>query len=89
MYRATMINIKKLLDDLWEEFNIRIGQIIEHHLNDNIQNYSEEIWKIYDEWWDYLKTLERVKLLKKEECENMIRLADNRCIEVIAILKEQ
>lgn len=89
MYRITMVNITKLLDELWTEFNDRLDQIIELDIQGGEVNVSDEIWKIYDEWWDYLKTLERVKLLSEDEFKLMIHKADNRCTEVIAIHKER
>ena len=88
MYRITMVNITKTLDDLWTEFNERIAQILELYFNGEEVHLSDEIWKIYDEWWDYLKMLERVKLLHEDEFKKMIKLADKRCCEVIAKVRE-
>lgn len=89
MYRITMVNITKLLDELWTEFNDRLDQIIELDIQGGDVNVSDEIWKIYDEWWDYLKTLKSVKLLSEEEFVSMIHKADDRCTEVIAIHRER
>lgn len=89
MYRTTMVNITKLLDELWTEFNERIAQILEYYFDADGIDFSDEIWKIYDEWWDYLKALERVKLLHEDEFKEMIKLADKRCCEVIATDREK
>ena len=90
MYRLTMVNITKLLDELWTEFNDRIDQIIELDLQGGEVNVSDEIWKIYDEWWDYLKVLARVKLLSEDEFVSMIRKADKVCTDnIVAYMNKE
>ena len=89
MYRITIVNITNLLDEVWTEFNERIAQILELYFNGDEVHLSDEIWKIYDEWWDYLKALERVKLLHEDEFKEMTRLADNRCCDVIASVRKK